>query len=461
MKNALWTLLILSTQAMSATIAVIDSGVDVEHKDLLTNIWTNSGETAGNSRDEDRNGYPDDVYGWNFAEQNNLVIDRKYLGTFSNDPYKFFALQGKAFLGQLTEEDKKWMAEKRKDPDFAKEMGKFGNFVHGTHVAGITVDGNPLGKILSVKLIPTEVKPFVSTFLDRSSFAGFINSPELVETKEVLDFRMKLLAQALHALAVEQMKMMEEIAAYVGNHGSDVANGSFGTGFNQAKMITNTIFKIIFFRDATDAESNVAAKMFLDSAISEGKKMAAAAPKTLFVFAAGNDGMNNDIYPTSPTNIQADNVISVAATYKYSYIAPFSNYGEKMVDVAAPGMLIHSQIPGDEYLKVSGTSQAAPMVANIAAQIKDVNPKLSPKEIKAILMGTVDEKSFLQTKVKSAGIVNTLRATTAATLSLTMGVEFAINSARIRVQDVKTNTKKSMFNRPFAVTPIQLTPLFK
>jgi subtilisin family serine protease len=459
MKNALWTLLILSTQAMSATIAVIDSGVDTEHKDLLTNIWMNTAETAGNSRDEDRNGYPDDIYGWNFAESNNLVIDRKYLGTFSEDPYKFFALQGKAFLGQLTEEDKLWMSEKRKDPNFAKEMGKFGNFVHGTHVAGITVNGNPLGKILSVKLIPTEVKPFISTLLNRKS--DFVNTAELVETQEVLDFRMKLLQTALHGLAVEQMKMMEEIAAYVGNHGSDVANGSFGTGFNQAKMITSTIFKIIFFRDPTDAESNTAARMFLDSAISEGSKMAAAAPKTLFVFASGNDGMNNDLYPTSPTNIKADNVISVAATYKYDYLAPFSNFGEKMVDVAAPGMLIHSQIPGDEYLKVSGTSQAAPMVANIAAQIKDVNPSLTPKEIKIILMGTVDEKSFLQAKVKSAGIVNTLRATTAASLSLTMDVEFAVNSARLSVQDVKTTTKNSTFNSPFAVTPIQLTPLFK
>ena len=151
MKNALWILLLLSGQTMASTIAVIDSGVDVEHKDLLTNIWMNQNETAGNGRDEDGNGYPDDVYGWNFAESNNLVIDRKYIGTFSNDPYKFFEIQGKNFLGQATQEELDWLKAKLQDPEFRKEMGKFGNFVHGTHVAGITVEGNQ-SKILSLKV---------------------------------------------------------------------------------------------------------------------------------------------------------------------------------------------------------------------------------------------------------------------------------------------------------------------
>jgi hypothetical protein len=54
------------------TVAVIDSGVDINHSDLANNIWRNSGEIAGNGIDDDRNGYIDDVYGWNFgANQNN------------------------------------------------------------------------------------------------------------------------------------------------------------------------------------------------------------------------------------------------------------------------------------------------------------------------------------------------------------------------------------------------------
>ena len=154
MKLALWILIAFSAHTtIAATIAVIDSGSDVKHVDLINNIWMNAGEVDNNGRDEDGNGYQDDIYGWNFAESNNLVMDRKYLGTFSADPYLFFDIQGKMFMGTASVAELKWVEEKRKDPLFAKEMGKFGNFVHGTHVAGITVDGNSNGSILSVKLI--------------------------------------------------------------------------------------------------------------------------------------------------------------------------------------------------------------------------------------------------------------------------------------------------------------------
>lgn len=452
MKSALWILLFVAQTSMAATIAVIDSGVDTEHKDLIPSIWMNDGETPNNNRDEDGNGYQDDVYGWNFAEGNNLVIDRSYLGTFSSDPYRFFEIQGKMFMGTATEEDIQWLRDKTQDPEVVKELQKFGNFVHGTHVAGITVENNPGSEILSVKLIPTEVKPF----LEQKASDPEIPGPEVQDD----GLRWKLLRGALSGLAGEQMKLLEEIAAYVGNHGSEIANGSFGTGYTQAKMITDLAFKAIFFRAPEAEESDKAAKFFLERVLLEGQKMVAVAPKTLFVFAAGNDGSNNDIYPTSPTNIDADNVISVAATYKYEFIAPFSNYGTKTVDVAAPGMLIRSQIPGNEYLDVSGTSQAAPMVANIAAQIKDINPKLLPKDIKAILMGTVDKKGFLSQKVKSAGIVNPNRATFAAKLSISTDVNSAISQANTSIQDVKSSTTKSFVN-PNGIIPIPLTPQFK
>jgi len=47
-------------------VAVIDSGIDVEHEDLQDNIWINTDEIPDNGKDDDRNGYVDDVYGWNF-----------------------------------------------------------------------------------------------------------------------------------------------------------------------------------------------------------------------------------------------------------------------------------------------------------------------------------------------------------------------------------------------------------
>jgi subtilisin family serine protease len=175
---------------------------------------------------------------------------------------------------------------------------------------------------------------------------------------------------------------------------------------------------------------------FVSQVVDAQKPLVTTAPKTLFVIAAGNDGADNDAYPASPANIKMDNTITVAATMDYTKLATFSNYGKTMVDVAAPGVGIESSIPGNMHLTVSGTSQASPFVANIAAQILDQNPALSNKDVKAILMGTVDLKSFLHGKVASQGIVNTDRAVMAAKLSKTQNVEDAISTARIQVADV-------------------------
>lgn len=62
-------------------VAVLDCGVDYNHDDLKDNIWTNSKEIAGNGKDDDGDGYIDDVHGWNFVDNNNDVLDRKGHGT--------------------------------------------------------------------------------------------------------------------------------------------------------------------------------------------------------------------------------------------------------------------------------------------------------------------------------------------------------------------------------------------
>ena len=63
-------------RGQGVTVAVIDSGVDISHQDLSNNIWRNTREIAGNGIDDDRNGYTDDIYGWNFGigQNNNNVL---------------------------------------------------------------------------------------------------------------------------------------------------------------------------------------------------------------------------------------------------------------------------------------------------------------------------------------------------------------------------------------------------
>ena len=71
----------LTTGSSAVIIAVVDSGLDINHSDLKGNLWINTGEIAGNGIDDDENGYIDDVYGWNFESDNNNVTDEYGHGT--------------------------------------------------------------------------------------------------------------------------------------------------------------------------------------------------------------------------------------------------------------------------------------------------------------------------------------------------------------------------------------------
>lgn len=64
--NKAYAELLKDKKSRTVTVAVIDSGIDIEHEDLRDNIWINAGEIPDNGIDDDKNGYIDDVYGWNF-----------------------------------------------------------------------------------------------------------------------------------------------------------------------------------------------------------------------------------------------------------------------------------------------------------------------------------------------------------------------------------------------------------
>ncbi len=71
----------VTTGSSDVVIAVIDSGMDVNHPDLAGQLWTNPGEIAGNGLDDDNNGYVDDVNGWNMVDDNADLSDNTGHGT--------------------------------------------------------------------------------------------------------------------------------------------------------------------------------------------------------------------------------------------------------------------------------------------------------------------------------------------------------------------------------------------
>ena len=70
-----------STGNKKIVVAVCDTGIDINHPDLKENIWTNPKEIPNNKIDDDKNGFIDDVHGWNFAGNNNRVFDTHGHGT--------------------------------------------------------------------------------------------------------------------------------------------------------------------------------------------------------------------------------------------------------------------------------------------------------------------------------------------------------------------------------------------
>lgn len=126
----------------------------------------------------------------------------------------------------------------------------------------------------------------------------------------------------------------------------------------------------------------------------------------LFVAAAGNAATNNDSTPMYPANYDVPNVLSIAATTDYDYLASFSNFGSTSVHLGSPGVYILSTLPGGIFGTSSGTSMATPFVSGTAAQMKVGSPTMLGYQIKSILTSEYTGINQLAGKVTTGGRLN-------------------------------------------------------
>src|SRR5690606_30132213 len=105
-----------------------------------------------------------------------------------------------------------------------------------------------------------------------------------------------------------------------------------------------------------------------------------------------------------------DNLISVAATDNNDKMAFFSNYGKKSTHLAAPGVNVYSTVPKNGYKAYSGTSMACPHVAGAAALIWSKHPEWTYKQVKEVLLNSVDKIAELESKTVTGGRLNVLKA---------------------------------------------------
>jgi len=198
-----------------------------------------------------------------------------------------------------------------------------------------------------------------------------------------------------------------------GGHGTHTAgtigavgnNGAGVSGVNwSVKIMPLKVFKVFFgtqcsatstaivnaINYAADMGVRVSNNSYGGAPFNQVEKDAIKASKSLFVAAAGNDGVDTDVTSHYPSSYRLPNIISVAATDSHDALAVFSNFGLTSVDLGAPGVGILSTLPGGTYGMMSGTSMAAPHVTGAAALLMAKDPALSVNEVRWRILNGAD-----------------------------------------------------------------------
>jgi len=324
-------------------VAILDTGVDLDHPDLKDNLYYNYSESKRIVNPDGTTSYVCD---------NNGIDDDKdgYIDNFCGINVQTMKL------------------EKVDETDKFNNHAPYDDHGHGTHIAGIiaATENNNIGVVgvaPKVKIVPIK-------------FYGN-----------------NVIGTALNAV---------EAFRYVRAKNIKVVNASWHI-----------------------QPGDASAGLLLDTIRNCG---------ALVVCAAGNSGANEDIYgtPMLPRTYPAcwnkytNNVISVAGVQEEGKLAGYgsahwySNYGGTMVNIGAPGTLIHSTLPTyvtdtmhpeyKDYGLMSGTSMAAPFVAGTAALVLSMHPEYEPEKLRQIILDYSDYTEQMYGKVTSCGILNAAKA---------------------------------------------------
>ncbi len=139
----------------------------------------------------------------------------------------------------------------------------------------------------------------------------------------------------------------------------------------------------------TPEERKALAREYFDTGKVALTRAFASAPEILFVTAAGNSNNDASFIEDIPAGIVLPNLLTVGAVDRAGDEASFTSYGPT-VKVHANGYQVESFLPGGERVALSGTSMASPQVANLAAKMLAVNPKLKPTELIKLIVDNAE-----------------------------------------------------------------------
>jgi len=432
----------------AVVVAVIDSGIDTAHVDLKPVLWRNTREIPGNGIDDDKNGYIDDVHGWNFLGGK----DGRNISVETLESTRIVAKYGPRFAGKTSTQIKAadradynlYLKAKKAYDSKRKELTT--ELAQADQMTGpLTQMTGLLKEKLGVEKLDTATMRRAAAQVSDPEFKGLLTSlyqnmkqggigdtdallaelnNELKDQREQLNFSMNTKFNARADIVKDNPDDLTQ--RYYGNNdvtGPDALHGTHVAGIIAA-VRTNNIgvqgiagapVQVMSVRavpngDERDKDVANAIRYAVDNGaqiinMSFGKEFSpqrpaveaaykyAASKNVLLVHAAGNEDDNLDVIPHYPASFYMDgstppNLLTVGAsgpTDDENLPASFSNYSKRQVDVFAPGVGIFSTLPGNKYGSESGTSMASPVTAGVAAVLKSYYPSLTAADLKRII----------------------------------------------------------------------------
>lgn len=444
----------------SIIVAVIDGGVDIEHEDLKRVIWTNEREIPDNGLDDDKNGYIDDIHGWNFiggakgdVNEDTYELTREYMRLeklFGNTPESKISRKQKSQY----EDYKKIKAKYIK----LRDQNQVEYELYGNLNKNLKHSIDTLKLVLGVDRLTREVLDTFRTSNPRLAFAkGFISSMmrrmgpdsdieaisiELNEASEhyriIVQYGYNAAFDSREVIGDHYENMREK--NYGNNHvkGPDADHGTHVAGIIAAdrtndlgiKGISDNVIimpvRAVPNGDERDKDIANAIRYAVDNGaqiinMSFGKGyspekvvvdeavMYAEQKGVLLIHASGNDSEDSDKNTNYPNRRflngkEARNWLEVGASAAGNddkLAGNFSNYGKKSVDLFAPGVDIYSTTPENKYVSQSGTSMASPTAAGVAALLWSYFPDLTVTQVIDILRQST--RKFDGLKVQKPG----------------------------------------------------------
>lgn len=436
--------LVKGKPSKKVTVAVIDSGVDIDHEDLQGKIWINEDEIAGNGIDDDKNGYIDDRYGWNFiggkngnVEQDTYELTRiyvdlkpKYEGKTESD-IKKKNREEYAYWLEVKEEFEKTYDKAHQQYEFYSSLKdnivRF-NTLLKAYFGVDTLTMNHLRTLDTQDSVLNVARNIVGlVFQNAGEDADFeAIADELGEAVEYfgnqvnyaynLEFDPRNIVGDDYSNPYEKGYGNTDVKGHDPSHGTHVAgiiaanrNNDLGIqgiadnveimviravpdGDERDKDVANAILYAV--DNGADIINMSFGKSYSPQKEAVDKAVKYAESKgVLLIHAAGNSSKNIDKRDNFPSRKlsdgkEASNWLEIGASSwgdDENFVGSFSNYGKETVDVFAPGVEIYSTTPDNTYKAYDGTSMAAPSTAGVAALVMSYYPDLTAFQVRDIL----------------------------------------------------------------------------